>query len=99
MEKQKEPTQRDWDKFKELLNKHSSELQENNTEIIKHIQIDFEKEILIINGKEVKEPVIVALPYRGEWERKKLFHSKGYCKNGSLPEISISIKNSGKLKY
>lgn len=87
-----------WDKFKELLEEQNKALQEDNTEFIKQIQIDFEKEILIINGKEVKEPVIVALPYKGEWKRRKVFHPE-HCKHGSLPEISVSIKTPDKLKY
>lgn len=97
MKDQKEPTQ--WDKFKDVFEKHNRTLQENKAEIIKQIEIDFEKEVLIINGKEVKEPVIIALPYEQQWVRKKIFHSGKHCKSGSLPEISISIKNSDKLKY
>lgn len=97
MQDQKGPTQ--WVQFKELFEKKNNALQEDNTEFIKQIQIDFEKEILIINEKEVKEPVIIALPYDAQWVRRKIFHSGGNYKNGSLPEISILIKNSDKLKY
>lgn len=96
MQDQKEPTQ--WVQFKELFEKKNNALQEDNTEFIKQLQIDFEKEILIINGKEVEEPVIVALPYKGEWKRRKVFRPEGHCKHGSLPEISITIKNPDKLK-
>lgn len=41
---------------------------------IHSIRIDFDKDILEINGKKVEKPVIVTLPGPDEWPIQKMFN-------------------------
>lgn len=43
---------------------------------IRSIKIDFDKDILEINGKKVEKPVIVDLPGFDEWPIQKMFNPK-----------------------
>lgn len=82
-----------WKNFLKEYKEHIQKAKEEDTESINQIQIDFEKEILVINGKEVKEPVIVSMPLDGEWQRRKIFNfKKGCCGKEKLPEISITLE-------
>lgn len=66
---------------------------------IRSIRIDFDKDILEINGKKVEKPVIATLPGPYGWPIQKLFNPEGY-----IPEsgkqlkviVSESEKNCGK---
>ncbi|MDE7423915.1 MAG: hypothetical protein K2N51_09510 [Lachnospiraceae bacterium] len=83
----------DWKKFLKEYKEHFQKAKEEDAESINQIEIDFEKEILVINGKEVKEPVIVSMPLDSEWQRRKIFNlKKGCCRKEKLPEISITLE-------
>lgn len=85
-----------WKKFQKECRRLFRKTGEENAKSINHIQIDFEKEVLVINGKEVKEPVIVSMPFDGKWQRRKILNfKKGCCGKERLPEISIKIENTG----
>jgi hypothetical protein len=43
---------------------------------IQSLEIDFEKDILKINGVKVKTPTVVELPGEGGWNSAKLFNSE-----------------------
>lgn len=46
---------------------------------IRNLLIDFDKDILEINGQKVKEPVEVELPGPGGWPLRKLFNHNTVC--------------------
>lgn len=54
---------------------------------IRSIRIDFDKDILEINGKKVEKPVIVTLPGPYGWPIQKLFNPEGY-----IPESGKQLK-------
>lgn len=83
----------DWKKFQKEYKRCIQETGEEDSENINQIEIDFEKEMLVINGKEVKKPIIVSMPFDGKWQRKKIFNfKKGCCGKEKLPEISITLE-------
>lgn len=86
----------DWKKFLKEYKEHFQKAKEEDVESINQIEIDFEKEILVLNGKKVEQAVIVELPHEGEWRKAKVFHSKKR-KNAKLPKISIFIENLGNI--
>ncbi|WP_270427576.1 hypothetical protein [Blautia massiliensis (ex Durand et al. 2017)] len=59
---------------------------------IRSIRIDFDKDILKINGKKVKKSVIVTLPGPDGWPIQKMFNSeiKPYEEYG---RITVAINN------
>lgn len=54
---------------------------------IRSIRIDFDKDILEINGKKVEKPVIATLPGPDGWPIQKLFNPEGY-----IPESVKQLK-------
>lgn len=54
---------------------------------IRSIRIDFDKDLLEINGKKVEKPVIVTLPGPYGWPIQKLFNPEGY-----IPESGKQLK-------
>ncbi len=59
---------------------------------IRSIKIDFDKDILEINGKKVEKPVIVTLPGPDGWPIQKMFNPviKPYEEYGC---ITVTINN------
>lgn len=54
---------------------------------IRSIKIDFDKDILEVNGKKVEKPVTVTLPGPDGWPIQKLFNPEGY-----IPESGKQLK-------
>lgn len=82
-----------WKKFQKECRRLFWKTGEEDSENINQIEIDFEKEVLVINGKEVKKTIIVSMPFDGEWQRRKIFNfKKGCCRKEKLPEISITLE-------
>lgn len=54
---------------------------------IRSIKIDFDKDILEVNGKKVEKPVTVTLPGPYGWPIQKLFNPEGY-----IPESGKQLK-------
>lgn len=69
--------------------------------VINKLIIDFQNEVVKVNGKKVKKPVIVNVPVDDCFQKRFLFNNNAYFANPSpremLPEISITLKNSGSL--
>lgn len=69
--------------------------------VINKLIIDFQNEVVKVNGKKVKKPVIVNVPVDDCFQKRFLFNNNTYFANPipreMLPEISITLKNSGSL--
>lgn len=55
------------------------------------ISVDFEKGLLIIDGKQIDFPVIVEIPYEEGFPKRKLFNheKRNVCERSELDKISI----------
>jgi len=63
---------------------------------VESIYINFTKEKLIIDGKQIKNPVIVSVPYKEGYPRRKIFNYEEGCCKQQLPKVSVEIKNLGR---
>lgn len=60
---------------------------------IRSIKIDFDKDILEVNGKKVEKPVTVTLPGPDGWSIQKLFNSAGNISERSK-RIKVTVSDS-----
>lgn len=60
---------------------------------IRSIRIDFDKDILEINGKKVEKSVIVTLPGPDGWPIQKIFNPEGYISERSK-QIKVTVSDS-----
>lgn len=63
---------------------------------IRKLEIDFDREILKINGNDVKDkPVIVALPSDDGWSIRKVFnHTLAKGKTEKCDRITVTLEQS-----
>lgn len=60
---------------------------------IRSIKVDFDKDILEINGKKVEKSVIVTLPGPDEWPIQKLFNPESYIPE-SVKQLKVIVSGS-----
>lgn len=60
---------------------------------IRSIKVDFDKDILEINGKKVEKPVIITLPGPDEWPIQKLFNPESYIPE-SVKQLKVIVSGS-----
>lgn len=69
---------------------------------IRSLEVDIDKGILKINGKNVEDPMMVTLPGPCEWPLKRLFNpekvdQKGFTKI-AVTQLVVSLDEAGSMK-
>lgn len=58
-----------------------------------NIFIDYQNEILIIDGRKITEPIKVIIKKPDAWNAAKLFNSKEASQGMIYPELVIDVRN------
>ena len=61
-------------------------------EVIRSLEIDFDRDVLKVNGKEVTEQTLVYLPGPNGWELSRLFNPDPSVR-GVKPVIKVTVSS------
>lgn len=61
-------------------------------EVIRSLEVDFDRDVLKVNGKEVTEQTLVYLPGPNGWELSRLFNPDPSVLAKSVIKVTVSSK-------
>jgi len=65
-------------------------------EVIRSLEIDFDRDVLKVNGKEVTEQTLVYLPGPNGWELSRLFNLDPSSQTKTVIKVTVGKMNGSR---
>lgn len=65
-------------------------------EVIRSLEIDFDRDVLKVNGKEVTEQTLVYLPGPNGWELSRLFNPDPSSQTKTVIKVTVDKMNGSR---